>query len=113
MLDVYEEFQKLYKLYDTKLELSGVLIITIILAGCIIAIWIDDKQNKHSIPDYIRDGIIVSIIAQMFGLYVYSKKKTSHNPEAVDTPCPKCKIQMSLTVTKSWKCLHCGGSFPN
>jgi hypothetical protein len=110
---IYENFQKLYGLYDKELRLSGVLVITIILATGIVAITIFDTQTKTFISTNIRNVIVVATLAQMFGLYVYSKRKTSLNPEPEGTLCPTCKIQMSIIISKRWKCVQCGGTFPN
>jgi FMN phosphatase YigB (HAD superfamily) len=37
------------------------------VAAGMVAIWIDDKQSKPFIPDNVRDTIIISSLAQMFG----------------------------------------------
>jgi hypothetical protein len=82
--DIYDKFHKLYKLYDKKLEVSGILVFTFLLTLGVLAIWIDDSHSiqiqgvtyyTHQIPDNVRSIIIILVIAHMYGIYAYSKRK--------------------------------------
>jgi hypothetical protein len=113
LFDIYDNFQKLFKLYDTKLELSGIFVFTIMLIGLVLLIFLDDKEKvigediyfTHFIPDYLRQIVVGLTIAHMLGLYAYSRKKTRRNPEAARI-CPNCGQQMSSI----FNCNSCGGT---
>lgn len=120
MFDILDDFDRLFRFYDRKLEISGLLAFTVILAAYMIIIYFDDSQIKigdstyfkHFLPNDFRKIITGLVIAHLFGLYKYSRKKKSSDPDTEQGLCPECKIEMSVTVARSWKCIKCGGSFP-
>jgi hypothetical protein len=82
--DIYDKFHSLYKFYDEKIEVSGILVCTFLLTLGVFAIWIDDSHSIqidgvtyhiHQIPDNARFIIMILVIAQMYGLYAYSRRK--------------------------------------
>ena len=116
MLDLNEKFEKLFKIYDSKIEITGILAFTIIIVIGLFVVFIDNREvkvgdniyYKQIIPKTYRDSFIIFTIIYLFGLYGYGKKKTNTKPEADEILCPECKIPMKKY---SWKCKKCGKYF--
>lgn len=113
MWDLEERLNKLFRLYDSKIELSGILVFTSIVAVLLIIVLIDNKEvnldgkiyYEQFIAKNYRDGILGFTIIYLFALYRYSKKKTNPNPQATERLCPTCKTEVQS------KCTKCGKNF--
>lgn len=115
LFDIRDNFDKLFKLYDSKIELSGVLVFTSLLCGVLLIVLVDNREvtidnniyYKQFFPKTWRDGVIGFAVLYLLALYVYSKKKTNPIPQG-DKICLDCNIPMDI---QSWKCKRCGKSF--
>jgi hypothetical protein len=111
--DLDERLNKLFKLYDSNIELSGILVFTSIVVFLLIIVLLDNREvivndkiyYEQFVQKNYRDGILGFTIVYLFALYLYSKKKTNPNPQATERLCPTCKTEVHS------KCTKCGKNF--
>jgi hypothetical protein len=116
LFDLDEKFNKLYKLYDSKIELSGILVFTAIIGVLLTIVLLDNRETtienkifyEQLIPNEYRNLILGIAIIYLFALYVFSKKKIKPTPRVDEALCPICKIQMEI---HKWKCPNCKKEF--
>jgi hypothetical protein len=91
LFDLLDKLEKLYKLYDSSIRLSGAVLFTALVGIALLVVLFDNKEvsiegrvyYEQLIPKSFRDGIISSSILYLIGLALYAKKKSSRPAEVL------------------------------
>jgi len=124
LVDFFNFNSKLFNIYETKLEISGVFAFTVFLAFCISLVYPENNTIKIynveypvdyfpiDIPDEIKLIIVIVIILHLFGIYRYTnnKIKKSETPKIEDIVCSKHNCGGKM-ITSVLKCVKCGSTF--
>jgi hypothetical protein len=115
LFDIPDKLDKLFKIYDANIRVTGVLLCTTGVALGLLIILFDNREvtanNKvyfeQSIPKPYRDGFVIFVIIYLFALYRYTRIKSTRPPEIIKIVCSICKVEMK-PFNDLHRCPECG-----